>query len=185
MLDISYITPLSLSLSPRSWILIYNLSLPQQLGYHLQVFLLFVLPLIIIILCYSAILRTVLVTATRRRHRTVLVVFCIVVAFFVCWAPYNLFMFVSSVYTPVDCGVKERLHVVYVVCHIVAYAHCFLNPALYMLSHSFRRHLWSLLCCLMGEERGGQAGGGERSVGYNMHHITPRPKRTSFGVSGP
>uniref|UniRef100_A0A4W5LWN1 G-protein coupled receptors family 1 profile domain-containing protein n=1 Tax=Hucho hucho TaxID=62062 RepID=A0A4W5LWN1_9TELE len=112
----------------------------EKLGYYLQVSLLFVLPLIIIILCYSAILRTVLVTATRRRHRTVLVVFCIVVAFFVCWAPYNLIIFVLSVYTPVDCGVKQRLHVVFIVCRIVAYAHCFLNPALYMLSHSFRRH---------------------------------------------
>ncbi|XP_029582514.1 chemokine XC receptor 1-like [Salmo trutta] len=157
----------------------------EELGYYLQVSLLFVLPLIIIILCYSAILRTVLVTATRRRHRTVLVIFCIVVAFFVCWAPYNLFMFVSSVYTPVDCVVKERLHVVHVVCRIVAYAHCFLNPALYMLSHSFRQHLWSLLCCLMGEERGGQGGGGERSVGHSMHHITSRPKGPALVLQDP
>ncbi|XP_042164157.1 chemokine XC receptor 1 isoform X3 [Oncorhynchus tshawytscha] len=157
----------------------------EELGYYLQVSLLFVLPLIIIILCYSAILRTVLVTATRRQHRTVLVVFCIVVAFIVCWAPYNLFIFVMSVYTPVDCGVKERLHVVYVVCRIVAYAHCFLNPALYMLSHSFRRHLWSLLCCLMREEMVGQGGGGERSVGHSSSHVTPRPTGPAVVLQNP
>ncbi|CAB1317924.1 unnamed protein product [Coregonus sp. 'balchen'] len=155
----------------------------EKLGYYLQVSLLFILPLIIIILCYSAILRTVLVTATRRRHRTVLVVFCIVVAFFVCWAPYNLTIFLLSVYT--DCEVTKRLYVVYVVCRILAYAHCFLNPALYMLSHSFRQHLWSLLCCLIGEERGGQGGEGERSLGHSTSHVTPRPRGPAVVLQDP
>ncbi|XP_028974729.2 chemokine XC receptor 1 isoform X2 [Esox lucius] len=148
----------------------------ERLGYYLQVSLLFLLPLTIIILCYSAILRKVLVTASRRPHRTILVVFLIVVAFFICWGPYNLVLFLQAMYKS-DCDVRERLHVSYVVCRILAYAHCCVNPLLYLLSHSFRRHLWSLVCGGTGGEGQGEVrhGGEERSIRHSLSNFSPQP----------
>lgn len=112
-----------------------------KVGYYLQVSLLFLLPFTIIVFCYSAILRTVLLTATRRKHRTVVVVLCIVVAFFMCWAPYSVLIFLMSVYEPKDCSSQDRLDFAVEMCRILAYSHCCVNPVLYMLSLKFRRHL--------------------------------------------
>ncbi|KAJ8010991.1 hypothetical protein DPEC_G00053570 [Dallia pectoralis] len=87
----------------------------EILGYYLQVSLLFVLPLTIIICSYSAILRKVLVTATRRPHRTILAVFFIVLAFFICWTPYNLVLFLQTVHpSVVDSDYRRWLDVSYV-----------------------------------------------------------------------
>lgn len=118
-----------------------------QLGYYLQVSLLFFLPFAIIVFCYSAILKTVLQASNRKRHRTVVVVLCIVAAFFICWGPYNIMFFILSLYKPNDCKAKQRLEIAYDICRIIAYSHCCMNPLLYMLSQKLRRHLWHLLHC--------------------------------------
>ncbi|XP_070830866.1 chemokine XC receptor 1-like [Chaetodon trifascialis] len=118
-----------------------------NLGYYLQVSLLFFLPFAIIVFCYSAILKTVLQTSNRKRLRTVVAVFCIVTAFFICWGPYHIVLVVQSVYKPIGCYAMERLYTAYSICHILAFSHCCMNPLLYMLSQRSRRHLLQLLHC--------------------------------------
>ncbi|KAL0967048.1 hypothetical protein UPYG_G00303930 [Umbra pygmaea] len=140
----------------------------KSLGYYLQVSLLFLLPLIIIILCYSAILRTILVSAIRIRYCTVLILFCIVVSFFICWAPYNLIIFLEAI-LELDCKDRQTFYVAYSVCRIVAYGHCCVNPALYMMQQSWRRHFCSLLHCWAGE-RGQRGTRGGRSMSTITRH---------------
>ncbi|KAM3866250.1 chemokine XC receptor 1 [Diretmus argenteus] len=118
-----------------------------KIGYYLQVSLLFFLPCAIIIFCYSAILRTILHAVTRKKHRTVVVVLCIVVAFFMCWAPYNVLVLVLSLYEPQSCSAQEHLYFAFEICRLLAYSHCCMNPVLYMLSQKFRGHLVHLLRC--------------------------------------
>ncbi|XP_029309542.1 chemokine XC receptor 1-like [Cottoperca gobio] len=119
----------------------------DKLGYYLQVSLLFFLPFAIIVFCYSAILKTVLQASNRRKHRTVVVVLCIVAAFFVCWGPHNILILIGSLYEPKSCSAMERLFNAYYICRILAYSHCCMNPLLYMLSHKLQRHLLDLLRC--------------------------------------
>ncbi|XP_068457058.1 chemokine XC receptor 1 [Clinocottus analis] len=118
-----------------------------NLGYYLQVSLLFFLPLTIIVFCYSAILKIVLQPSNRTRYRTIVVVLCIVAAFFICWGPYNILLFIESLYKPKDCNTSGHLEIVFSICRILAYSHCCMNPLLYMNAQKLHRHLKNCVCC--------------------------------------
>ena len=109
--------------------------------------LLFFLPFAITIFCYCAIIKTVLQAANRERQRTVAVVLCIVVAFFICWGPYIIILFIRLFYKPKDCTEYKRLEIAYNVFRVLAFSHCCMNPLFYMLSQKLRRHLLHLLHC--------------------------------------
>lgn len=141
----------------------------EKLGYYLQVSLLFFLPFAIVIFCYSAILKTVLQAKNRKRHRTVVVVLCIVAAFFICWGPYNIVL-VLSLYEP-----ESHYEVAYNICLILAYSHCCMNPLLYMLSQKLRRHLLDLLRCEKARRRKRERGTGQstsvfQNVAFTAHN---------------
>ncbi|XP_020490919.2 chemokine XC receptor 1-like [Labrus bergylta] len=118
-----------------------------NLANHLQVLLLFFFPFAIIAFCYSAILWTVLQASNRKRYRTVVMVLCIVIAFFICWGPYNIMFLIASFHELKDCNARENFSVAFEIFRILAFSHCCMNPLLYMLSQKFRRHLMQLLRC--------------------------------------
>lgn len=118
-----------------------------NLGYYLQVSLLFFLPFAIIVFCYSGIVKTILRASNRRIHRPVAMILCIVAVFFICWGPYNIILIIKIFYNPQDCNASERLYDAYSVCRIIAYSHCCMNPLLYMIPQTFRKHIWKVLCC--------------------------------------
>ncbi len=119
----------------------------SYLDYYIQVSLLFFLPFAIIVFCYSAILKTVLQASNRRRYRTVVVVLCIVLAFFICWGPYNILLLIQSLYKTTDCNVMKNIHIADSVSRILAFSHCCMNPLLYMLSQKLRKHLLHFVNC--------------------------------------
>lgn len=121
----------------------------NNLGYYLQASLLFFLPLAIIVFCYSAIIKTVLQTSNRTMHRAVVVVLCIITAFLVCWGPYNILLLILPQLEPTT----EEGYIAYTFFRILAYAHCCLNPMLYMLSQKLRRHVLNLLHCRYGQRK--------------------------------
>ncbi|XP_037642869.1 chemokine XC receptor 1-like [Sebastes umbrosus] len=145
-----------------------------KLGYYLQVSLLFFLPFAIIVFCYFAILKTVLQSSNRKRHRTVVVVLCIVAAFFICWGPYNILLFIMSLYEPKECNARKRLAIADYICRILAYSHCCMNPLLYMLSQKMRRHLLDFLHCEKARRRNRERGTGQStSVIQNVAVTAP------------
>uniref|UniRef100_A0A1A7X3Y8 G-protein coupled receptors family 1 profile domain-containing protein n=2 Tax=Iconisemion striatum TaxID=60296 RepID=A0A1A7X3Y8_9TELE len=115
-------------------------------GYYIQMSLLFLLPFIIIIVCHCAIIKTVLQATIRQRHRVVTVVFCIVAANFICWGPYNVVLFIYSLYKPSRCDAKEWLEITYSICRILGFSHCCLNPLVCLLSEKLRKHVLTLIC---------------------------------------
>lgn len=117
------------------------------LGYYLQVSLLFFLPFAIIVFCYSVIIKTILQASNRRIHRPVIMILCIVAVFFICWGPYNIILIIRIFYHPKNDDAEERLYNAYLVCRIIAYSHCCMNPLLYMIPQTFRKHVWKVLCC--------------------------------------
>ncbi|XP_076005420.1 chemokine XC receptor 1-like [Genypterus blacodes] len=119
----------------------------SNLGIYLQVSLLFFLPFVIIVFCYSAILRKVMNTSNRRKLRTVLVVLCIVFVFFVCWGPHHVMILLHTLAAPQACDKMDNFYLAYDIFRLLAYSHCCMNPLLYMLSQKLRRHLVQLFRC--------------------------------------
>lgn len=132
-----------------------------NLGYYLQVSLLFFLPVAIILFCYSVIIKTILRASNRRIHRPVVMILCFVAAFFICWGPYNIILIIKIFYQPQNCYASARLYNAYSICRIIAYSHCCMNPLLYMIPQTFRKRIWKVLCCRNSkkkEERDAAAG---------------------------
>lgn len=143
-----------------------------QLGYYLQVSLLFFLPFAIIVFCYSAILKTILQASNRKRYRTIVVMFSIIAVFFICWGPYNILIFIQAFYEPRGCYAKEHMFIAHSIFRILAFSHCCMNPVLYMLSQKLRRHLLQLLRCQNAQKKSTDRGIGQNtSVIQNVAFI--------------
>ncbi|KFO33261.1 chemokine XC receptor 1 [Fukomys damarensis] len=109
----------------------------------------FLLSMTTILFCYVQILRTLLRSRSKQRPRTVRLIFTIVVAYFLSWAPYNLIMFLQtlvSIGVIQSCETSQRLEFMVLVCRNLAFSQCCFNPVLYVfVGVKFRRHLKSLL----------------------------------------
>uniref|UniRef100_A0A671QXS2 Chemokine (C motif) receptor 1a, duplicate 1 n=1 Tax=Sinocyclocheilus anshuiensis TaxID=1608454 RepID=A0A671QXS2_9TELE len=82
--------------------------------------------------CYGRMLRTITKSRTNKRHKTVRLIFCIALVFFIGWAPYNIVMFLKSltVHPFTDCEVSISLEYAYYACRMIAFSHCCINPAI-------------------------------------------------------
>ncbi|XP_056324211.1 chemokine XC receptor 1 [Danio aesculapii] len=118
----------------------------EKFGYYAQLILLFFVPFAVIVFCYAKILLTFMSTSTKQKSRTVILVLCIVVAFFICWGPYHIIVVLMSIYDFDACKHYE-LHIAFIVCRILAFSHCCINPALYIVRGKYRKLLCSLLFC--------------------------------------
>ncbi|XP_001379577.1 chemokine XC receptor 1 [Monodelphis domestica] len=110
--------------------------------------LFFIFSLVVTLFCYVQILRTLFQSHTRRRHRTVRLIFTIVVAYFLSWAPYNMVLFLQTLvklgYIQ-NCEVIKKLNYWEHICREFAFSHCCFNPVLYVfVGIKFRRHLKAL-----------------------------------------
>ena len=109
----------------------------------------FLLSVGVILFCYVEILRTLFRSRSKRRHRTVRLIFTIVAAYFLSWAPYNLILFLQTLLklgVIQSCEVSQQLDYALLICRNVAFSHCCFNPVLYVfVGVKFRRHLKSLL----------------------------------------
>ncbi|KAM6160608.1 chemokine XC receptor 1 [Erethizon dorsatum] len=109
----------------------------------------FLLSMVTILFCYVQILRTLFRSRSKQRHRTVRLIFTIVVAYFLSWAPYNLILFLQTlvkVGVIQSCDTSQRLDFAVLVCRHLAFSQCCFNPVLYVfVGVKFRRHLKSLL----------------------------------------
>ncbi|XP_051871695.1 chemokine XC receptor 1-like [Pristis pectinata] len=119
----------------------------QLVQCYQQNLLFFLIPFVVIVYCYYRILNTVVKCRARKKFKAVKIIFCIVAVFFVCWAPYNVVIFLLSLYdlntlTVVSCEFSNHLYFAYYICRDIAYFHCCLNPFFYALvGTKFRKHL--------------------------------------------
>lgn len=116
-----------------------------------QNILFFLIPFVIIVYCYYRIFNTVVKCRARKKFKAVKVIFCIVAVFFVCWAPYNVVIFLLSLYDlkvliVESCGMGNHLDLAFFICRNLAYFHCCLNPFFYALvGTKFRKHLKKII----------------------------------------
>ncbi|XP_031200002.1 chemokine XC receptor 1 [Mastomys coucha] len=106
----------------------------------------FLLSMGIILFCYIQILRTLFRSRSRQRHRTVRLIFTVVVAYFLSWAPYNLILFLKTGIIQQSCESRQQLDIAMIISRNLAFSHCCFNPVLYVfVGVKFRRHLKRLL----------------------------------------
>ncbi|XP_076135525.1 C-C chemokine receptor type 4-like [Alosa pseudoharengus] len=108
----------------------------------------FVIPLTMLIFCYSRILLTLLHSRSAKRQ-AVRLVMVVMVAFLFCWTPYNVTNFFWGLHVIgyfKDCESSNALFLSLQITEVMAYTHCCLNPLLYVfVGEKFRRHLLRLL----------------------------------------
>ncbi|XP_039999698.1 chemokine XC receptor 1-like [Xiphias gladius] len=139
--------------------------------------ILFVVSSVVFVFCYSQIIcRLLHPTARRRKNKTLRLIFTLMVVFFVGWAPYNIVIFLQSLYfghqqsadseaLAAVCETHKPLQYGFYISRIFAYSHCFLNPVFYVfVGVKFKNHLKKML----------------KSLGNNKSSIRSRQSRLTI-----
>ncbi|XP_002713326.3 C-C chemokine receptor type 2 [Oryctolagus cuniculus] len=118
-----------------------------------------VLPLLVMVVCYSGILKTLLRCRNeKRRHRAVRLIFAIMVVYFLFWAPYNVVLLLNTFqefFGLNNCESSGQLDRAMQVTETLGMTHCCINPVVYAfvgekfrsyLSAFFRKHVAKRLC---------------------------------------
>ncbi|XP_078109555.1 C-C chemokine receptor type 1-like [Sander vitreus] len=108
------------------------------------------IPLLVMIVCYSRIIPILVNMRSAKKHRVVKLIVSIVMAFFIFWAPYNislLLMFLKSEgVLPTNCNMESNLRLSVTVTETFAYTHCCLNPIIYaFVGQKFMKRALQLL----------------------------------------
>lgn len=119
---------------------LYNLFATNILG--------LVIPLLVMVACYSRIIPTLLNMRSAKRHRIVKLIISIVAAFFIFWAPYNICLFVNflKIKGKLQGNLDVSLRWAIAVTETFAYSHCCLNPIIYaFVGQKFMKRALQLL----------------------------------------
>ncbi|XP_039660697.1 C-C chemokine receptor type 1-like isoform X2 [Perca fluviatilis] len=108
------------------------------------------IPLLVMIVCYSRIIPILMNMRSAKKHRVVKLIVSIVIAFFIFWAPYNITLFLvflkSEGVLPKNCKVESNLGLSVTVTETFAYTHCCLNPIIYaFVGQKFMKRALQLL----------------------------------------
>ncbi|NP_001082234.1 C-X-C motif chemokine receptor 1 S homeolog isoform X1 [Xenopus laevis] len=103
-----------------------------RIGRHLVGFF---IPLLIMLFCYGFTIKTLYQTKSSQKHRAMKVIFAVVLAFLICWLPYNLTVIVDSLmrtrFINETCEKREHLDAALSTTEIFGYTHSCINPILY------------------------------------------------------
>ncbi|TNN89233.1 C-X-C chemokine receptor type 3 [Liparis tanakae] len=124
-----------------------DLRLASRLLFHTVGFL---LPSVILIFCYSCILRRLRCGSQGlQKQKAFRVIVAVVAVFFLCWTPYNITLMVDTLHSGQSgemCEVRTSLETAKIITSSVGYLHCSLNPILYaFVGVKFRRQLLDIL----------------------------------------
>ncbi|XP_062255696.1 C-C chemokine receptor type 1 [Platichthys flesus] len=109
-----------------------------------------VIPLLVMVVCYSRIIPTLVKMKSARRHRAVKLIISLVAVFFFLWVPLNictLLHFLHPEHTlPNECKFNNNLRLSIIVTETLAYTHCCLNPIIYaFVGQKFMKRALQLL----------------------------------------
>ncbi|XP_006893027.1 PREDICTED: c-C chemokine receptor type 3 [Elephantulus edwardii] len=104
-----------------------------------------VLPLLIMAICYSGIIKALLKCPSRQKSKAIRLIFVIMVVFFLFWTPYSLALLLSAfqvVLPENSCEQSKQLDLAKAVTEVVANTHCCVNPIIYaFVGERFRKYL--------------------------------------------
>ncbi|XP_047225377.1 C-C chemokine receptor type 3-like isoform X3 [Girardinichthys multiradiatus] len=123
-------------------------------SYYQQFLIFFLLPLIIVMYCYTRITVRILSTRIREKCRAIKLIFVIIFTFFSCWTPYNIVSLlraiqISASQTEMDeemCSDSQNLDYAFYVTRNIAYLYCCISPMFYtFLGKKFQSHFSKLV----------------------------------------
>ncbi|XP_023403553.1 C-C chemokine receptor type 2-like [Loxodonta africana] len=105
-----------------------------------------VLPLLVMVICYSGILKTLLRCRNEKKHKAVRLIFAIMIVYFLFWAPYNIVLDLitfQEFFGLDNCDSSNRLDQAMQVTETLGMTHCCINPIIYaFVGEKFRRYIW-------------------------------------------
>ncbi|XP_010015120.1 PREDICTED: atypical chemokine receptor 4 [Nestor notabilis] len=115
----------------------------------LEITLEFLLPFLVMLVCYSATARAIFRSASAKKSRPFMVLLAVVTAFIITQLPYNIVKFwraIDIIYMLItDCETSKTIDVALQVTKSIALFHTCLNPLLYVfLGASFKMHVMKI-----------------------------------------
>nr|XP_025045486.1 C-C chemokine receptor type 5-like [Pelodiscus sinensis] len=105
------------------------------------------IPLVIMIFCYAAIIKTLLRCRNEKKHKAVRLIFVIMVVYFIFWAPYNIAVLMYTFQESLsmnNCESSGQLELAIQVSEAIAMFHCCINPVIYaFVGEKFRKYLYN------------------------------------------
>ncbi|XP_014847846.1 PREDICTED: C-C chemokine receptor type 9-like [Poecilia mexicana] len=123
----------------------------------LQICMGFCLPLLVMVFCYSVIIRTLLQAKSFEKHKALRVIFAVVFVFVLSQLPHNTLLIVEATQaantTITDCAVVSQVDVAGQIAKSLAFTHACLNPFLYVfIGVRFREDLLRMAkTCVVGK----------------------------------
>ncbi|XP_059209628.1 C-C chemokine receptor type 6 [Centropristis striata] len=114
----------------------------------LQMAIGFLLPLVVMVFCYSSIVCTLLRAQSSQRQKAIRVILAVVAVFILCHLPYNVALLnhTLSLFKQRSCTAEKIKLQVLAISRSVAYLHCCLNPILYaFVGVKFRSHFRQIM----------------------------------------
>lgn len=110
----------------------------------------FLLPVVVMVTCYSITVVRLLRTRGFQKHRAMRVIVAVVIAFLLCWTPYHLVVVTDTLMRAklvlFNCATRNRVDLALTVTHSLALLHSCINPVLYaFVGEKFRRNLGVLV----------------------------------------
>ncbi|XP_004262780.2 C-X-C chemokine receptor type 2 [Orcinus orca] len=110
--------------------------LPQTFG--------FLLPLLVMLICYGLTLRTLFAAHMGQKHRAMRVIFAVVLVFLLCWLPYNLVLVADTLMRirviAETCERRNDIGRALDATEILGFLHSCLNPLIYVFVGQKFRH---------------------------------------------
>lgn len=104
----------------------------------------FFLPLLTMLFCYPAIIRTLLLSRGFQKHKSLKIIMLVVAVFLLTQTPFSLVKIIRSSHW--EFYTRTSFHYAIVVTEAISYLRVCLNPVLYaFVGLKFRRNLWKLL----------------------------------------
>ncbi|XP_036395791.1 C-C chemokine receptor type 5-like [Megalops cyprinoides] len=107
------------------------------------------LPLCVLVFCYSRIIPTLVNLKSVQKHKAIKLTLIIVIVFFLFWTPYNIAIFLKALqvleYLNSDCDFNKNLNFALQWTETIAFTHCCLNPVIYaFVAQKFQRQVLRL-----------------------------------------
>ncbi|XP_078497531.1 C-C chemokine receptor type 10 [Lissotriton helveticus] len=115
-----------------------------------QVTLGFLIPFVLMVFCYSVIIKTLLAARNFEKHKALKVIISLVVVFFIFQLPYNLVTFLETTdflwSRQMSCKESKQRDIAIIVTSSLAFTRCCLNPVLYaFVGVKFRKEVLQMM----------------------------------------
>uniref|UniRef100_A0A8C6SE11 Chemokine (C-C motif) receptor 12a n=1 Tax=Neogobius melanostomus TaxID=47308 RepID=A0A8C6SE11_9GOBI len=120
--------------------------------YYQQFLVFFLLPLFMVMYCYTSITIRILATRLKEKCRTIKLIFVIIFTFFACWTPFNVVNLLRAIQLSYgdkstgSCREQDSLNYAYYVTRNLAYLYCGISPVFYsFVGKKFQSHFKRLI----------------------------------------